>query len=131
MSDFEDWLKKKEDRKNGVKPPKKVYQMKRSKLNPVSKKQKKKNALISKSYKEHYADEENRKCALCGSRENLSVHHRSKRLGDKAHDPNTFITLCLTGSYLADLHPELNRAEGCHGMVEANKSWARQNNYLD
>lgn len=41
------------------------------------------------------------------------------------------MSVCLTSSYLHQLHPEMNQGgAGCHGFIEANKGWAREKGYL-
>lgn len=129
---FEEWLARKAAKKDQPKPVPGLRRsgLKRGKpLKPISEKGKKRAKEYKKAREEHYSDEDNRRCALCGSTNNLSVHHTAKR-GDNTAKGETFLTLCLTGSYMARLHPQLNYAEGCHNFVEANKGWARENGYL-
>ena len=105
--------------------------LKKTPLNPISKKQQKKLREYKKAREEHYSDEENQKCFLCGSTKNLSIHHIAKR-GNLISDQSRFITLCLTGNYLNALYPDHNQSgAGCHGHVEANKDWARQYGYIE
>lgn len=126
-----DWLEKREARRLGVKKPKKTYQLKRSKLNPVSKKQKKRNKDYKDARVKHYSNESNRQCAICGKTENLSIHHKEGR-GSNSANENTFVTLCILGTRFNELYPDLNHNEGlgCHQGVERNKTWARQHGYL-
>jgi hypothetical protein len=100
-------------------------------LNPVSKKQKKRNSAYDKAKKEFYQDESNQKCFLCGTREGLSIHHKGKR-GSNTANAEDFATLCLVGNYMDQMHPELNHTGtgGCHGFIHANPSWARANGLL-
>lgn len=129
---FDDWIKRKAEKKSqtaGSRDGKRKGFLRRSKLSPVSKKQKKKLSEYQKSRNEHYSKEENRVCFICGQSNNLSIHHESKR-GSNISNQETFITLCLTGDYLNRLHPTLNQAEGCHNFVEKNKGWAREKGYL-
>jgi hypothetical protein len=107
-------------------------QLKRTPLNKVSKKKKKQNSEIEAAYKRHYADPANRVCACCGTDNGLSIHHKKGR-GPYAADETTFVTLCTIGDFLDRLHPTLNHshAGGCHGFVEGNKKWARENGYLE
>lgn len=129
MESFEDYMRRKEERRlNGKKKP---QGLKKSRLRPVSKKQSKRNQAYAKAREEHYSDDSNKACAICGRTENLSIHHSAKR-GSNIADARTFITLCVIGDTLARTHPELNYSSlGCHGFVEANKGWARENGYLE
>lgn len=129
---FDDWLARKAEKKDKSRDfPRKQSGLKRTKgLNPFSAKGKKRSAEYKKAREEHYADEHNQVCAICGSRENLSIHHKAKR-GTNTANKDTFITLCLAGSYLANLHPELNYAQGCHNFIHSNPKWARENGYLE
>lgn len=101
--------------------------LKKTTLNKVSKKQKKKNSEYKKAKKVHYASEENRACFLCGCENNLSVHHKEKR-GNSIADEETFVTLCLIGNFMDLKYPDSNHSHqgGCHSWIEANKSWARE-----
>lgn len=135
-----DWLKSKEEKRS--KPASKGLArrtglcgggaLKKTRLNPVSKKQKKKNNEYNKAKKVHYADEANRVCLFCGTSNNLSIHHTAKRLNGKLMDETSFITLCLAGDFMDRKHPDSNHShtDGCHGWLEANKSWARDNGYI-
>lgn len=127
MESFDDYMKRREDRLNGVPKQKKE----RKGLRPVSKKQSKKLQAYKKARDEHYSSDENKRCAICGRTNGLSIHHESKR-GNEIANADRFITLCLIGSYLDELYPELNHSHtgGCHGFIEANKSWAREKGYL-
>lgn len=133
-SSISDWINSKEKG-----PTKRASKVQRGRgrlnpgkgLNPVSRKQKKKNADYKKAREEHYSKIENRRCALCGTTDNLSVHHTNKR-GNNIADASTFVTLCILGSAIDAIFPELNSCQGlgCHGKVERNKGWARDNNLL-
>ena len=127
MESFEDYMKRRQDRLDGVEKPKKQRQG----LRPVSKKQQKKNQSYAKARERHYADEANRVCAICGTTNNLSIHHSEKR-GDNTDKEETFISLCVIGSRFNELYPELNSNEGlgCHQGIERNKGWARERGYL-
>lgn len=127
--DLSEWLSRKEK----VKPERiKPTFTKRTRLNTVSKKGKKKQQEYAKAKAEHYRDTKNQRCAICGKAENLSIHHAAKRAEGNHANKETFITLCLLGDFLNKKFPELNQVgSGCHGFVEANKSWARENNYLE
>lgn len=135
---IDDWYARQEARRSGTtgkghgrsKGLSRSGSLKRTRLNKVSKKQKKKNQETAKAYKEHYTKEENRCCHFCGRVDGLSVHHIAKRSGGN-HDKQ-LITLCLVGDYLDQLYPELNHSHqgGCHNFIEANKSWAREQGYL-
>lgn len=134
---FDDWQKRKEEKRSGgaKKVPAKQLRssggLKRGRLNPISKKQKKKNLEYAKAKKEFYSKEDNQWCAICGQTTGLSIHHTEKRIGGNLADQSTFLTLCLTSNFLNDKHPELNQsASGCHGFVESNKGWARLNGFL-
>ncbi len=106
-------------------------ELKRTPLSPISKKQSKKLREYKKAREEHYKDEENQKCFLCGSTKNLSIHHIKKR-GNLISDKSYFISLCLIGDYLNQLYPDHNQSgSGCHGHIEANKDWARENGYIE
>lgn len=128
------WLASKE--KGQVKPARKGLGrgkglVSRKGLNPVSKKQKKKNSSYQQATTEHFKDEANQKCFLCGSTEALSIHHRRKR-GKHIDDPFYFMTLCMIGDYLDKQYPDMNHSHsgGCHGFVEGNKEWAREKGYI-
>lgn len=129
---FDEFMERKRRRLEGEpKPKKERTPLKKGKgLNPVSKKQSAKLRLYKKARELHYGSEENRSCAICGATNGLSVHHIEKR-GDNIADSSKFITLCIIGDYMANLYPELNSGSGgCHGFIEANKSWAREHGYL-
>ena len=132
---IDDWTKRQEEKRSGgsKKIPARRSGLKRGKLNPVSKKQKKKNADYTKAKSEHYKNEINQSCALCGTTKNLSVHHAKKRLEGNISNSSTFITLCLIGDYMDRTHPTSNHSHsgGCHSWIEANKTWARENGYLE
>lgn len=131
--EFDEWLRRKEEKRS--KPSNEGFSrrtgLKRTRLNPVSKKQKKKLVEYKHAREEHYSKEENQKCHFCGKTENLSIHHMKKR-GDHLANQETFITLCLTGDFMDKRYPELNHSHqgGCHAFIEANKSWARKHGYL-
>jgi hypothetical protein len=129
---LEDWITKKEKRANWIDErdgrrglPRKP--LRKSKLNPVSKKQKKRNKEYKYAKEQHYSSEENRVCFCCGSPNNLSIHHKEKR-GINTSNRESFITLCIMGNYMDERYPESNHSHsgGCHGWVEANKSQARE-----
>ncbi len=128
-SSISDWLRSKEEKR-----PKRIFSSltKRTRLNPVSKKQKKKNSDYAKAKEEHYKNDENRRCFFCGTTRYLSVHHTEKRTDGKISDQKTFLTLCLLGDYLDRQNEDMNHSHsgGCHGFVEGNKQWARDNGYL-
>lgn len=128
MESFDDYMKRREDRLNGVEKPKKE----RKGLRPVSKKQSKKLQEYAKAREQHYSKPENKCCEICGRTDGLSVHHVGKR-GNEIANADKFITLCIIGNYLDGLHPELNHSHsgGCHGFIEGNKAWARANGYLE
>lgn len=97
----------------------------RTRLNPVSKKGKKKQKEYKHSREEHYAQEKNQVCFLCGNPNNLSIHHKKKR-GNLIDDEFYFVTLCLASKYMNEKYPESNPAESCHDWVEKNKGLARE-----
>jgi len=101
--------------------------LKRGKINPVSKKQKKRNSGYKDAMAEHYSEEENQKCAMCGCRNALSIHHKNKR-GKETDDAFYFITLCMIGDFMDKRYPDSNHSHsgGCHGWVEGNKDKARE-----
>lgn len=101
--------------------------MSRKRLNPVSKKHKKRLSGYKESREEFYKDEVNQKCFLCGSVNNLSIHHKKKR-GKETDDPFYFVTLCIIGNYMDLEYPDANHSHsgGCHGFIEGNKSIARE-----
>lgn len=128
QDNLQDWLERKD--KKQAKRACSVFP-KRVGLNRISKKGKKKQQEYAKAKEEHYKDDANRRCMVCGSTRNLSVHHSKKRTEGNHSKQETFITLCLLGDYFNKLYPELNQSgSGCHGFVEANKSWAKLNGYL-
>lgn len=138
---FDDWLERKRAKKEQPKSTGKGLRrrtglgttglgngtLKRTPLNKVSKKQKKRNKDYGKAKERHYAKEENRSCYLCGSREALSIHHKAKR-GSNTADESTFVTLCLMGDFMDRKYPDSNHSHtgGCHAWIEANKSIARE-----
>lgn len=130
---FDDWLRRKE--KKPVKPTstglkRRVGLSSSGPLNPVSKKQKKKNQEYEKAKKTFYKEEKNQVCFLCGSPNNLSIHHIAKR-GNEIANQKKFVTLCLIGSSYSKQFPHLNQTESCHDFVEKNKGWARANHLLE
>ena len=133
-SSIEEFLNNKEAKRlEGTKaiPPKRTG-LSRKPLNPVSKKGRKKKQEYAKATAEHYKNDENRRCALCGTNKNLSIHHSEKRDNGNHAKEETCITLCILGSYMDQQFPEMNHSHsgGCHGFVEGNKAWARDNGYL-
>jgi hypothetical protein len=129
-SSIESWLESKDEKKS--KPASKGLSrskglVSRKRLNPVSKKQKKRNTEYKKAREEFYKDEANQKCFLCGSTSGLSIHHTKKR-GNNISDNKHFVTLCLVGDYMDKLYPDANHSHtgGCHGFIEGNKSIARE-----
>jgi hypothetical protein len=129
---FDDWLARKaakKDKLDSMAGKQFGSGLRRTPLRPISKKQQKRNAEYAKFREEHYKDESNQVCFICGQRANLSVHHISGR-GSNTTKEGSAISLCLSGSYLSDIYPELNRAEGCHGFIHRNQNWAREQGYL-
>lgn len=128
-SDMAEWLKRKEEKQTKTSSfgTAKRSGLSRTRINPVSKKQKKRNNDYKEATREHYEAEENRKCFLCGCTNNLSIHHRNKR-GKETADPFYFITLCLIGGFMDEKYPESNHSHsgGCHGWTEGNKDKARE-----
>ena len=123
------WIKRKEEKRLGKTTQgitRRTGLVSRKGLNPVSKKQKKRNNDYKDAMAEHYADEENRRCFLCGSTDNLSIHHKKKR-GKETSDSFYFVTLCIIGSYMDKKYPDSNHSHsgGCHGWVHANTSIAK------
>lgn len=96
-------------------------------LNRVSKKQKIKNKLYKEAREVHYADEDNRQCFLCGTHDNLSVHHKIKR-GTKIDDAFYFVTLCILGTAMDERYADSNHSHsgGCHGWLHANAKLAKE-----
>lgn len=101
---FEDWLNRKEKPKE-----KKIYRLKRSPINPVSKKQKERLSRYNEAKKNHYKS--NNFCDICLTEQNLTIHHISGR--GKNIDKN-LVTLCMD----------------CHTYVHKNPKWSRENGYL-
>jgi len=101
--------------------------LRRSRLNPVSKKQKKKQSGYKEAREIFYDSEKNQKCFLCGRTDSLSIHHKKKR-GNDIDDPLYFVSLCLVGDFMDRKYPDSNHSHsgGCHSWVEANKSIARE-----
>jgi len=128
---LEDWIAKKEERANrasqGYGGMRSSGTLKKTQLNPVSKKQKKRNDEYKKARESHYSRQENRQCRCCGTTNNLSIHHTEKR-GCNTSNEESFITLCIIGDFMDRKFPESNHSHsgGCHGWVEANKSQARE-----
>lgn len=96
-------------------------------LKKISKKQKKRNADYKKAREEHYSKEENQKCFLCGTTNNLSIHHMAKRL-DRIADASSFVTLCLMSNAMDIKYPESNHSHsgGCHSWAHANASLSKE-----
>lgn|SRR6478609_2921208 len=133
-SSISDWLASKEKKRSEgagkIQPGR--GRLNRTKLNPVSKKGKQRQQEYKKAREEHYSNEANQKCFLCGSTSNLSIHHIRGR-GKYTSDTSTYRTLCLVGSYMDEAWPELNSSggTGCHGFIHANPSWAREHGLLE
>lgn len=85
--------------------------MKRSKLNPVSKKRAKENRLYLKLRNEYL--EEHELCEVCELGDSFDVHHRRGR----------GIYLCEVEWFLAVCRP-------CHIYIEKHRLWAREQGYL-
>jgi len=102
--------------------------LRRVSINKVSKKGRKKRQEYAKASKEHYQNDENKRCALCGSQRNLSIHHIKKRLEGNHAEKETFITLCLTSKHMDERYPESNHSHsgGCHGWTHGNPSLAKE-----
>jgi len=132
-SSFEEYLSNKEAKRLESTKPVPSKRIRSGRLNPVSKKGRKKRQEYAKASKEHYQNDENRRCALCGSQGNLSIHHIKKRLEGNHAEKETFITLCLTSKFMDERYPQSNHSHsgGCHGWIEGNKEWARENGYLE
>lgn len=131
---LDEWYQRKEEKRSqsGKQGLNRKSGLRKVRINPVSKKQKQKNKEYAQARKEHYSNEENQRCFLCGRTDGLSVHHIAKRLSGNHSDTKTFLTLCIIGDALARQHPELNYSSlGCHGMVHANPNWSRENNLLE
>lgn len=132
---IEDYLRRKEEKRSGVirkelgrrKGLGSGKGLKRTRLNPVSKKQSKKLREYKKAREEHYKDEKNQKCFLCGSTKNLSVHHSEGR-GINISKEKSFVTLCIIGRSMDELYPDSihSHSGGCHGWAHANASIARE-----
>lgn len=101
----------------------------RSRLRSVSKKQQKR----LKEYNEIQPTEDTH-CEICGGKTRLSRHHKSGR-GANLSNRDSIIWLCIMGSedFLRRRFPDANHSHsgGCHGFVEANKRWARENGFLE
>jgi len=72
-------------------------------------------------------------CALCGTADNLSLHHMAGR-GKLLNEQKYWIPLCLIGSeaWIRDKYPDTNHSHsgGCHGWVEANKTLAKELGFI-
>lgn len=126
--DIASWLASKEEKRlKGISKASSGKGLRRTRLNPVSKKQKKRNASYEQSKKEFLEKESNQKCYLCGKTSSLSIHHRDKR-GDNLDNPLLFLTLCMIGDYMDKEYPDSNHSHsgGCHGWAEGNKETARE-----
>lgn len=129
-SDVESWLKSKEEKRTkaaGQGLGRRVGLTSRKGLNPVSKKQKKKNSSYQKEKYEFFQREDNQKCFLCGCLNNLSLHHRKKR-GEHVDDALYFMALCMVGNFMDEKYPDSNHSHsgGCHGWTHANGELARE-----
>ena len=125
---FEELMKRKQERLAG----KKKEPKKRKRLKPKSKKQRLRDEEYQALHKEYFSLPHNRRCALCGTSEALSIHHTEKR-GDNQNKTETWVTLCLLNNQFTKYKfPEANHSHsgGCHGFVEGNKEWARKNGFL-
>ncbi len=101
--------------------------LKRTRLNPVSKKQKKRLVEYKKARESHYSNETNQKCLLCGTSNNLSIHH-SKGRGSSIAEEESFVTLCIFGRSMDVAYPDSIHVHsgGCHGWVHANSTLAKE-----
>lgn len=123
---FEDWIERKTNPKQ---KEKKIYTLKRTRINPISKKQKKRNESYRKKHDEYLKNHQ--RCEICGSSENLSIHHKMGR-GSYTDKEEFFMVACMSGSFLNQKYPDSNHHHtgGCHGWIEANKKIARANGWI-
>jgi hypothetical protein len=103
---------------------------KRKPMRKSSIKRSKEEGLYRKASLKHL--KENPSCEICGRKDNLSIHHKSGRIGELLYDEGNLMTLCLIGYILDKKYPNSNHNHtgGCHGWVEANKSIARENGWI-
>lgn len=137
--DFEEWLKKKENRikKKGTYrervlrgEQKNWINSSRKKLRKVSKKESSRLTKYKKASKKYLKDHP--RCEICGSRNNLSIHHKMGRSGDYLFDKAFFMTTCLIGKCLDIKYPNSvhNHTGGCHGWIESNKKKSRKLGFI-
>lgn len=131
-SSISSWLKGKEAKRSEGASPSQSGRLRSGRLNPVSKKQKKRNTEYKEAREQHYSDESNRRCKLCGTADNLSIHHTRGR-GEHTSDTSSFVTLCILGSAMDKAWPDSNHSHsgGCHGWIEANKGFAKEKGILE
>lgn len=99
-------------------------------LRPISKKRQPEQAKYSR---ESVKWLEGKCCKVCGTENNLSVHHTAGR-GALLNVKSLWIAACLIGSeeFLKKKYPNSNHSHsgGCHGWIEANHSLSRELGYV-
>lgn len=86
--------------------------MKRTPLRRVSKKREKENRIYRTLRKQYLSEHPECEMPEC-RRAATDIHHKNKR-GKNLNKVDTWMALCRP----------------CHTLIENNKSWARENNYL-
>jgi len=98
-------------------------------LRPISKKRQPEQAKYSR---ESVKWLEGKRCEICRTENNLSVHHMGGR-GSLLNVKSLWLPLCVGDSlkFLKNKYPDLNYSgvTSCHSLVEANLKWAREMGY--
>lgn len=86
--------------------------LKRTRLNPVSKKRRVQNKEYSKVRTAYIA--EHPRCEICTNGRSTDIHHKIGRWGERLADDTFFMALCRE----------------CHEQIHKNPTWAYANGYL-
>lgn len=81
-------------------------------LNPVSKKRSKQNAVYSVVRKEHLAKFP--KCQVCCMTQANQIHHRKGRWGERLNNTEFFLAVC----------------SACHEKIHSDPAWAYSEGFL-
>jgi hypothetical protein len=86
-----------------------TFTLKRTRVNPVSTKQRKRASLYTTQRKAYLA--EHSICEVCGRRDATDIHHKAGR-GGRTNDESTFTAVCRECHDWIHHHPADARAKG-------------------
>ena len=106
--EYKDWLKKQKSKKTSTKKKKKAPKPAKK---VVTRKQQYQKELQDKRWKElslSVMKRDNFQCALCGSKNNLNVHHTEYQTGKKAWEYPTSVLITLCSDCHTKVHSDKN-----------------------